>query len=235
MLLTIIGSAVDIVDFGVDGRPGLLFSFLSLAGNSFMFVIDVVIICEWVMFQEYHLYRDNERLAKLKKYIYVVAGISFALIIVNSFTGWVFTIDENNVYSRGPAFSFFALMTFGLMLYTCIAQNKYERRFGRVRYFPLDYFLVPIVLGFMAQLLFYGISVMCLSVAIGTVGVVASIKSEKIYIDALTGIYNRAFFDDIQRKKFSILKVRVPAFNGSIKNMAALSAGCGQLSQRHSG
>ena len=224
MTLTIIGSAVDIVDFGVDGRPGLLFSFLSLAGNSFMFVIDVVIICEWVIFQEYHLYRDDARLAKLKKLIAVIAGISFALIIVNCFTGWVFTVDENNVYHRGPAFSFFSLMTFGLMLYTCIAQNRYERRFGRVRYFPLDFFLVLIVLGFMAQLLFYGISVMCLSVAVGTVGVVASIKSEKIYIDALTGIYNRAFFDDMQRKKFSILKASGPSFLGFRKKKAASSA-----------
>lgn len=51
----------------------------------------------------------------------------------------------------------------------------------------------PIALGCALQLIFFGVSLIWVSLAVGMTSIYMSIQNEFSYLDALTGLYNRAY------------------------------------------
>ena len=54
-------------------------------------------------------------------------------------------------------------------------------------------FLIPILIGFLAQEFHYGISTSWPAVAIAHCGLLMSLQNEMAYVDNLTGILNRSY------------------------------------------
>ena len=55
----------------------------------------------------------------------------------------------------------------------------------------------PVIAGCLIQLVFYGISLIWVSLAVGLTAIYMSLQNEFSYLDTLTGLYNRAFLDYI--------------------------------------
>ena len=53
----------------------------------------------------------------------------------------------------------------------------------------------PIFLGCFLQVIFYGISLIWVSMAVGLTSIYMSLQNEFSYLDKLTGLYNRAYLD----------------------------------------
>lgn len=145
---------------------------------------------------------------KSKKYwaLFLSPSIIWAVVlIINHWMGFVFTIDENMVYHRGYLVYFTFILPF--MYYfiaIIISLSGISGNKGFLR-FPIWIFAIP-ALGFMAfQALTPGVSTIHIGLALGLCGTCLSIQKERMYVDALTGIYNRSYlfyiFSLIEKKR----------------------------------
>lgn len=128
-----------------------------------------------------------------------------AVLIMNFWTGWVFTIDANAVYHRGPlVYVTFVLPVFSVVAALVISRVGHQENKNFLK-FPIWTFALPAVGGVVVQAIFQGVNTIHLGLAIGICGACISIQQERMYIDSLTGLYNRNYifyvFSKMQKKK----------------------------------
>lgn len=113
----------------------------------------------------------------------------------NPITRFFFSIDENNLYSRGPGiylhwiFSWGYLLTAGALSWRAVrrARNWVQR----VELMPLLYFLVLPVIGCLMQMAFYGVTSVQAGITLSMILVSMKMQEHQVLSDELTGINNR--------------------------------------------
>ena len=126
---------------------------------------------------------------------WAVVLLQLLMLVINAFRPLVFEIDSNNVYHRGPFYIFFIAAGFLLLIYGSVYYFISKIRNPALRYFPVIEFLLPILLGLLLQSIIYGISLLPACFAVSFAGIVIAFQNECIYIDKLTGVYNRFEMD----------------------------------------
>ncbi len=186
---------MEIMSFCLDGHPGTLNYWLVLLGNTYLYMANTVGCFLWTIYVDLKLYRDKGRLRRLLPKYAIMPGIAMLLLLINLFTGFLYYVDEQNVYHRQPlCFIMYAAVLFNWAL-SVVVYYTFRRDRGKARFFPLWMFLAPILVGSTAQGLMYGISVAWPATAIGVTAVYMSLQNERSYIDTLTGLFNRQFME----------------------------------------
>lgn len=193
----------------IDGRPGYFIHFLSVTGNTFLYVYNLVVGICIIYLVIKHIGKDVPKLQIV--FFSFITFVEATLLVVNLFTPMVFEIDEANVYHRGEYYYLFILVGFLLILYGFIFYFISKFKSPSLRYFPAWQFLFPILLSLLIQVRVYGISLQPVSFAIAFTGLVICLQNECIYIDKLTGVYNRFELDKILKELSSSRKERVAA------------------------
>ncbi len=198
MLIVILACIADIVAFASDGRDGQGMFYAVYISNFLLYLANMIIGPIWIVMVLSHV--SGHFPVSQKILVYSVCAVGTAVLIVNFFTGKVFFIDGNNVYGRGPLFWLYTVIQFvfiadGIVLYIIA-----KRKGGILKFFPAVQFVVPIFTGIIIQACFYGVSAIwpCLSVSV--CGLVTSLQNENIFIDRLTGIYNRFYLDNLKQR-----------------------------------
>ena len=132
---------------------------------------------------------------------WVLSVVEMVLLIVNLFEPIVFEIDENNVYHRGDYYILFVVLGFVLVFYGYTYYMIAKLRNPSLRYFPVMEFLAPVVVGNIVQMQIYGISLLPVSFAVAFAAITIALQNECIYIDKLTGVYNRYELDKILKRR----------------------------------
>lgn len=110
-----------------------------------------------------------EELPSRLRSVRLIAMIGMLLSIISAFTGFYYTIDENNLYHRGTGFliAYIVPVLAPIILYTVIRQ--YKDKFSPIIYRSLVlYIFVPIGCGIL-QIFTYGISIVNMSMALVSV------------------------------------------------------------------
>ncbi|WP_026521127.1 GGDEF domain-containing protein [Butyrivibrio sp. VCB2001] len=194
-ILTMVACVVDFISFYVDGinKPGM--RLVNILTNTFCFAANPLFVASWCLYEDLKLYRSMTRVKKIYTYAFIPAVIMVLIAIVNMFVPIIFRIDEQNVYSRLPFSYVYYIVDIGYVLFSIFIYKGYERRYGKIRFFPLYLMIGPIVLGCAIQVVIYGVSLMWISTAVGLTAIYMSIQNEFSYLDKLTGLYNRAYLD----------------------------------------
>lgn len=195
--LSAIACIIDFFTFFVDGKPGKVMRALGYFGNMYCFLTNPLFSIGWCMYTELKLYRSTARIRRRYKFIAIPGIIMMLIAIMNLFVDLVFYLDENNVYHRLPFSYVFYIVQFGYLFYSFVIFKSYEARHGKVRFFPIGLMMGPIIAGCLLQIVFYGISLIWVSLAVGITAIYMSLQNESSYLDTLTGLYNRAFLDYI--------------------------------------
>lgn len=192
-ILSALACVVDFLTFYSDGKSGFLFVAINLIGNTYCFIANPIFAIGWCMYTELKLYKSESRIRRRYKYLAIPGYILIIISVINLFVPVVFVIDDNDVYSRMPLSYFYYVVATAYMIYSVFVVKQYEKRYGKVRFFPLSLMLGPIAVGCLLQNLFYGVSLIWVSVAVGMTSIYMSIQNEFSYLDKLTGLYNRAY------------------------------------------
>ena len=194
-ILTMVACVVDFISFYVDGinKPGM--RLVNILTNTFCFAANPLFVASWCLYEDLKLYRSMTRVKKIYTYAFIPAVIMVLIAIVNMFVPIIFRIDEQNVYSRLPFGYVYYIVDIGYVLFSIFIYKGYERRYGKIRFFPLYLMIGPIVLGCAIQVVIYGVSLMWISTAVGLTAIYMSSQNEFSYLDKLTGLYNRAYLD----------------------------------------
>ncbi|MBR3032327.1 MAG: GGDEF domain-containing protein [Clostridiales bacterium] len=210
VVVSIINCLVDILVTTCDGMTGSGYYYTLIFGNTYLYLYNLIIGIGIIHMIVKHIEQKTTGLHMI--FFWLMCVIEAVLLITNFIKPVVFKIDDNNIYSRGSYYMLFVVIGFVLILYGYAYYIIAKIRNPALRYFPVIEFLMPILVGNIAQMLVYGISPLPVSFAIAFAGIVISLQNESLYLDKLTGVYNRYELD-------KLLKPRRFGKNGKIAAM----------------
>ena len=199
IILTGASCLVEMWTFIIDGASFHGAKAAVLYGNTFLYLSNPTVAFLWCLYVDLRFYGDERRIKKYYELIAIPTLVSYFLVLLNIHTGWLFTVDKNNVYARQPAGYLMYLTPLLYLGYSVFLKYRYNRRYGKTHFFPIWMFLVPVLIGITMQMLVYGISLAWMSVALGLVGIYMSLQNELSYIDPLTKLYNRNYLDHMMK------------------------------------
>lgn len=168
---------------------------LKTAAESIYYFFNILIPFLWVMYIEIAVSKEREKAFRRLKLLSIPMFALFVLIVVNLFTGSVFTIDASNVYARNDGFYAFAVIAYAYLIYASVVALRAGRRASwkedQRRYYGLVVFVVlPGVAGII-QTFFYGVALIWVFTAISIMMMYIDSMNRQISTDPLTGINNR--------------------------------------------
>jgi len=193
MYLSMVACLLEALTFAVDGIPNKYSYWIIILGNTYLYYANGVGSFLFLLYVDLKLYHDRSRMKKLYYKLSLPVSILLLSLVGNIFFHYYFYVDENYVYHRQPTVYIFYLYLTLTMAYSLFLCFKYKKTHGGIPFFPIHAYLVPIIIGSILQMLFYGVSLAWLGTAIGIVGLHMSLQQQKTYLDALTGLYNRHY------------------------------------------
>lgn len=192
-LLTISLCLIEIYTFWVDGKqfPGARMS--SVVSNAMLFALNMFFAFLWTCYADYKLTENIDRFRTAYPFVGIPAAIVILLCVLNLFVPVFFEVDASNVYARTPWAVLVYLMTYAYLIYGAIRVRHYRQSANGYLFMPVVQFLLPVFIGSIIQLLYYGIAMIWASVALGMTSLYLNLQQEEIYIDALTRLYNRNY------------------------------------------
>lgn len=207
--ITLISLATETVSFLIDGVPGRFVRFLQYATNAYLFIAAVTIAGLWVLYVDLRIFHSIKRLRKwLYWLIPSIAFVSAMLICDVCGVGMIFSINDKNEYSRGSCVLLTYLFVFIDYILTLVLALTAVLKHNHVKFFPVHYFVIPCLVGTIVQNRFYGITVGWLSVAVAIQFVLMYASNHNAFIDGLSGLYNRNYFNGVYDKLGKAAKKR---------------------------
>ena len=155
-------------------------------------ILVLLIVFLWLGYVDLKLYGTRIR----KLWIRLVRGIplliSLILVIVNLFTGIVFTVSERNEFQAKPLYYIIAAVDFLLFSSSAISALRYDRQGSKIRFFRIT----PMVVSVFAFLLVQYLTPYTTGIfgfVIGETLLYFSMIGEIRFKDEESGLYNRGY------------------------------------------
>ena len=195
ILLTLYLLLADIAVSYVNGKDGFVMMNINIVVSSFNHLSPPLYGFIWALYADYKIYEDKARIQNKVFILALPVLLNTFLIGLNLtkgvFHGLIFSINENNIYARGPYFIIVALITSGYLFYTFIKIIKNKENIYKKNYYSLIAFIIPPFLGGIIQTFLYGIRLTWISLTLSIFIIYINIQNDKLYVDILTGLYNR--------------------------------------------
>ena len=196
LILACAGACIaDPISWFVDARPEPWAFTLNNLTNSFLYLCSAICPYLWVLYVDVRLHKGTNRIRNWHPVVGVPAAVLVLMVLGNIFGHYMFSISDDNVYSRLPLSYANYILMFGQFFYSALLKHRYEKTHGKVRFFPMAMFLMPVIIGGALQAVMFGISLAWPSVCVGLVSIFMSLQNEMSYIDPLTNLYNRTYLD----------------------------------------
>jgi diguanylate cyclase (GGDEF)-like protein len=184
----------------IDGNQSAVLRTVNQAVTMLYYIANPLICLLWLLYTDYKIYESRNGLLKRARLLAIPCAISAVLSILSLFTGWLYVIDANNNYMRGPYFWIMALISliylvtaFGLSLRDVIINGWEENKNVNIH---LVIFPVGIIAATVVQIMFFGISIIWICSMIAFASIYINIQNGEISTDHLTGLFNRRRLDE---------------------------------------
>lgn len=197
MGITALSNIADLCVFYLDSSAGIFFKVVVFLSGSWLFLGNVLIGYTWAKFIMTHL---NIPFTDTRRKVYSIGGlVACILLIINIFYPIVFT-NKNGTYQRGNAYGIFLIFVILYILDSLYLYAKCRKKVGTLKLFPVGVFLIPTAIGVIVQALFIEIAITWTSIAVAIAGIMTALKNETIFLDRLTGLYNRVYLEFLQKQ-----------------------------------
>lgn len=174
-----------------DGTAHWLYPILNSTGNFITYLLNPVLPMIWFLYVHFQIRPSTLNLRRLARPLLIFQAVFMLAVIANLLTGWFYSIDSHNIYSRGPLFIIPVLVPLIILLMASavIVLNRGSLQPGLAG--PMLLFIVPPVIGIILQALFYGYSLILIGSTLSILIVFLHVQKKAIHTDYLTGINNR--------------------------------------------
>lgn len=160
--------------------------------NAIFIGFNFVPIIAWLVYIDYKLHGDEDGLKKRLKLYGIPVCLAVAMMVVNHFTGWVFTIEEGNAYTRQLGVYINGALVYILLFVLFIISRNYKKHIsGQLLQVIFCFFTLPII-GGIVQLAFFGLTLTWPMCALATMMAFVLIERDALIKDPLTGLSTRA-------------------------------------------
>ena len=202
VLLNMLGAVSETIAFLVDGKSFAGSRQINYVSNSLCFIGTVSMGMLWSLYVELRIYQNYRRIFRKTAIMMLPWAIEVIMVLSNLFgTGIMFKISGENVYHRtgGALVGYLTIMIyFGYSIWLVYHSRKQR---VNLSYFPVIYFVTLGFAGVVLQLFFYGITASWLMAAITLIFVQMQLYAENLYMDELSGLYNRRYLNAVLAKR----------------------------------
>ena len=207
-IVNLAGALSETIAFLVDGNQFTGCRQINYISNSICFIGTVSIGLLWCLYVELRIYRNYKRIFKKVRVVMFPWIVEVIMILCNlPGTGIMFKISKENVYQRtaGSLVGYISLILY--FAYSIYLVYHSKKQGVNVNFFPVIYFVGPCFAGVLIQFLFYGITSSWVLVAIALIFVQMQTYAENLYMDELSGLYNRRYLNAVlSERKFTKYK-----------------------------
>lgn len=172
---------------------------INLVGTSLYYLFEPILGFLWLFYCQYRTDGNIKRLRLYLPVYFIPLLMTAMLVLINFFTGWLYSIGADNVYKAGPLALANTLLT---SIYIIVAMVlslskalKMRTRFERREYMHIALFLLPLIIGSIIQYFLVDMQVFWICVVCSLLTIFISNQNKQISTDALTGVNNRRQFD----------------------------------------
>lgn len=179
----------------IDGKSGFLIRIISVLIYTVIFSIAPAVTYVWYLFVRRWIITNSKMTKKTKILLHIPILINLIITILSPFYGFIFYVDENNIYYRGKFFLIIAAVIYIYLLLSVKLILKYRKIIIKQEVVSLLFFGILPGIGGLFQSLFYGATIMWSSTAFSLVIVYIFLQQKMIHLDSLTGVWTRESFE----------------------------------------
>ena len=201
-IVNLVGALSETIAFLVDGKQFTGSRQINYISNSICFIGTVSMGMLWCMYVELRIYRNYKRMVQKAGVEIFPWLVEVIMVLCNLFgTGIMFKISGENVYQRtaGVLVGYISLVIY--FAYSIYLVYHSKKQGVNLNFFPVIYFVGPCFAGVVIQFLFYGITSSWVLVAVALIFVQMQSYAESLYMDELSGLYNRRYFNAVLAEK----------------------------------
>ena len=201
-IVNLLGALSETIAFLVDGKQFIGSRQINYISNSICFIGTVSIGLLWCLYVELYIYRNYKRIFKKARLVMLPWAVEVIMVLCNlPGTGIMFKISEENIYQRatGALVGYISLIVY--FAYSIHLVHQSRKQGINLNFFPVIYFIGPCFAGVLIQFLFYGITSSWVLVAVALLFVQMQSYAESLYMDELSGLYNRRYLNEILTEK----------------------------------
>ena len=195
LLLNFLQCIIETVTFLTDGK--IEYRSLSLFLNAVLFSNSTILAYFTAVYVDYKLFSDVKRTRRILSFLAIPAVLTIIGCLINILTPVFYEIDQYNIYHRTDLNIIPYVVNYSYIAYAVILIYLNREKALKLFFLPISLFVIPVLLGSLLQLLFYGYSLMWLGVAIGLMALYVNIQNEACYIDTLSGLFNRQYLNNL--------------------------------------
>ena len=225
MALLILNALILICDtftWVLDGTNTPVLRLILILCTVVYYILHPIIGMTWSLYVDFQINRNSYRILKMVYPMLIPIIISTLLSILSAFGNFYFYIDKNGIYHRGKFFMLLTAISFFYLVYSIIYIIRNRKRIQKSYFTSFLMFAVPPIIGALLQIAFYGLSMIWTGMTISILIIFINIQNEQMYLDYLTGLYNRRQLDlylqdMIQKNKLNIAGIMLDL--NSFKNI----------------
>lgn len=201
-IVNLLGALSETIAFLVDGKQFIGSRQINYISNSICFIGTVSMGLLWCLYVELYIYRNYKRIFKKVRLVMLPWAVEVIMVLCNlPGTGIMFKISEENIYQRaaGALVGYISLIIY--FAYSIYLVYQSRKQGINLNFFPVLYFVGPCLAGVLIQFLFYGITSSWVLVAVALLFVQMQSYAESLYMDELSGLYNRRYLNAILTEK----------------------------------
>ncbi|GEM_PF-4632838 len=186
---------LDFCSWMMDGRVG---QGLLMAVNTSLYIANILLTAAFAYFIV-GLIVEKSKQKTFYLIIFIGLGIAIVLRIVNIFTGYLFTVSEDGIYSRGSLqfLAFFYTIFIGILVLIILARSKVRKE---QRNAILAFSILPLA-ATLISIFIYGLSLMFASVLIAIVMIYSAFSKElNEDKDKIIGNFEKYISNDIVQR-----------------------------------
>lgn len=200
--VNILGAVAETIGFLVDGKSFIGCRQLNYISNSLCFIGTVSMGLLWCLYVNLRIYRNFKKISEKMAVMMIPWIIEVVMVLGNLIRpGIMFKVSADNVYQRtGGALA--GYITLVIYLSYSLYMVYHSRKQGvNLSYFPVFYFVCICFAGVLIQLVFYGVTSSWLLAAVTLIFTQMQSYAENIYMDELSGLYNRRYLKAVLAKR----------------------------------
>lgn len=167
------------------GDAGMTAWYAVRISNFLVFVLNYPIGFTSFCYLEEILAQDNRKLHRgVKAAISAICLTGIGLTTVSQFTGFLYTIDADNLYHRADGYWTISAVAIALVVMTILTIVRYSNKRNRPQTMPMLTVFVLMLTAAFVQSLFYGISLVNIGMVVGVVVMFFGYEKDRIAISS---------------------------------------------------
>ncbi len=190
----------------LNSTPGIVARDAMLVFSASYYVFHTLPIGFFILYTHFQIFKNTERFRSLVLPLAIIEALVAIASIASIFTGILFAVDKANHYRRGSWFPAFAIIQYGLVLFSLIQIVANVKRLKRRVFVTLLTNPLPSLLAGLLQLIFYGLVLVWPTATLFLLISFVNIENRRSKTDYLTGTANRRSLDEELERRIELTR-----------------------------